>query len=170
MINATVVKESLQRRRSSNIIVAKTLMSMVWFPIVPILSLGFNTIYSIVWYRTQKESMQVAVVDEVLQFLAVPLFALTFYLNPSVKRALKQYLIDRRGTSTAPSLNETRRPSPRNCSSAMFNGRAITIDSTDYSSNEFENPFESGSSGFTTKLSDNSSERVDINSFLRSSL
>ncbi|KAJ2889314.1 hypothetical protein IWW38_004788 [Coemansia aciculifera] len=52
--------------------------------------------YSIVWYRKQNEDEAAFVVDKVLQFLAVPLMAMTFYLSPPVRRAFKQYLADRR--------------------------------------------------------------------------
>ncbi|KAJ1726608.1 hypothetical protein LPJ61_005072 [Coemansia biformis] len=97
-LNATVVKESLhRRRRSSGLVVAKTLKSMCWFSIVPIVSFTFNMAYSVVWYRTQQQSLAVFIVDQVLQFLSVPLYCLTFYLNPSVQRALSQYLQDRKG-------------------------------------------------------------------------
>ncbi|KAJ2779850.1 hypothetical protein H4R18_003777 [Coemansia javaensis] len=92
-LNATVVKESLQRRRqSSGQIVAKTLRAMVWFSVVPVVCLGFNTVYSIVWYRTQQQPLAVFIVDRVLQFLAVPLYSLSFYLNPSIRRALGSHL------------------------------------------------------------------------------
>ncbi|KAJ2478077.1 hypothetical protein EV174_004417, partial [Coemansia sp. RSA 2320] len=78
-----------RRRRSSNLIIVKALGSVIWFPIMPIISLGFNTAYSIVWYRTQNEDTAAFVVDKVLQFLAVPLMAMAFYLSPPVRRAFK---------------------------------------------------------------------------------
>ncbi|KAI9467435.1 hypothetical protein BX667DRAFT_504329 [Coemansia mojavensis] len=36
-------------------------------------------------------SLTEAIVDKILQFLAAPLFALSFYVNPSVRRALRQH-------------------------------------------------------------------------------
>ncbi|KAI7830104.1 hypothetical protein BX661DRAFT_181081, partial [Kickxella alabastrina] len=80
-----VVKDNrCNRRQSSNSVVAHTMRSIVWFPIAPIVCLGFNTVYSIVWYHL------------VLQYLAVPLIAMTFYSSPPVKRAYRQYRIDKR--------------------------------------------------------------------------
>ncbi|KAJ2385242.1 hypothetical protein GGI05_004759, partial [Coemansia sp. RSA 2603] len=121
---ADVVKDNRQkRRRSSNSVVVHTLRSVIWFPIAPIVCMGFNTVYSIVWYRTQKENNAIFIVDRVLQFLSVPLIAMTFYLSPPVRRAFKQYLADRR--SIAASKNQwhleeigARRSKQRRCQSA----------------------------------------------------
>ncbi|KAJ2818800.1 hypothetical protein GGI24_004989 [Coemansia furcata] len=85
-----------QRRRSSNLIIARALSSVIWFPIAPIICLGFNTVYSIVWYKNQHEDDAEFIVDKVLQFLAVPLMAMTFYLSPPVRRACRQYWCDRK--------------------------------------------------------------------------
>ncbi|KAJ2497564.1 hypothetical protein GGF44_001007 [Coemansia sp. RSA 1694] len=85
-----------RRRRSSNLIIAKALSSVIWFPITPIICLGFNMVYSIVWYETQREDEAAFIVDKVLQFLSVPLMAMTFYLSPPVRRAFRQYLVDRK--------------------------------------------------------------------------
>ncbi|KAJ2871103.1 hypothetical protein GGH93_005076 [Coemansia aciculifera] len=94
---STLAKENRRRRRrSSNLIIAKALSSVIWFPIMPIICLGFNTAYSIVWYKAQHEDEAAFIVDKVLQFLAVPLMAMTFYLSPPVRRAFKQYLVDRK--------------------------------------------------------------------------
>ncbi|KAJ2061117.1 hypothetical protein GGI17_003297 [Coemansia sp. S146] len=94
---STLAKENRRRRRrSSNLIIAKALSSVIWFPITPIICLGFNTAYSIVWYKAQHEDDAEFIVDKVLQFLAVPLMAMTFYLSPPVRRAFKQYLADRK--------------------------------------------------------------------------
>ncbi|KAJ1721928.1 hypothetical protein LPJ53_003617 [Coemansia erecta] len=61
---ADVVKDNRQkRRRSSNSVVVHTLRSVIWFPIAPIVCMGFNTVYSIVWYRTQKENNAIFIVD-----------------------------------------------------------------------------------------------------------
>ncbi|KAJ1728021.1 hypothetical protein LPJ72_005658 [Coemansia sp. Benny D160-2] len=102
-----VVKESRKRRRrSSNIVVAKTMCSIIWFPIAPIITLGFNTVYSIVWYKTGAKSYEVFIVDCVLQFLSVPLMAMTFYLSPPARRALRKYLSDRKRKNSLDTLND----------------------------------------------------------------
>ncbi|KAJ2709928.1 hypothetical protein H4R19_004002 [Coemansia spiralis] len=102
--NAPAAKEGPERRRrSSGLVVARTLRSMVWFSVVPIVSFAFNTAYSIVWYHTQELPLAAVIVDQVLQFLAVPLFCLSFYLNPCVQRAFAQYLLDRKGIVAADS-------------------------------------------------------------------
>ncbi|KAJ2745786.1 hypothetical protein GGI20_001903 [Coemansia sp. BCRC 34301] len=85
-----------RRRRSSNLIIAKALSSVIWFPITPIVCLGFNIAYSIVWYENQREDEAAFIVDKILQFVSVPLMAMTFYLSPPVRRAFKQYLVDRK--------------------------------------------------------------------------
>lgn len=93
---ASVVKENKRkRRRDSNLIIAKALGSVIWFPIMPIISLGFNTVYSIIWYKIQTKSEAALTVDRVLQFLAVPIIAMTFFLSPPVRRAYSQYRRDR---------------------------------------------------------------------------
>ncbi|KAJ2232988.1 hypothetical protein IWW45_004544 [Coemansia sp. RSA 485] len=92
-----VVKDNRNKRRLSNSgVVIQTLRSVIWFPVAPIVCLGFNTAYSIVWYHTKKENNVIFVVDKVLQFLAIPLIAMTFYLSPPVKRAYKQWRLDRK--------------------------------------------------------------------------
>ncbi|KAI9470352.1 hypothetical protein BX667DRAFT_501952 [Coemansia mojavensis] len=91
-INSQVSKPSAQLgRRGSLSVIAKTLQSMIWFLVVPIVYLGFNTVLSIVWYCKGRISLTEAIVDKILQFLAAPLFALSFYVNPSVRRALRQH-------------------------------------------------------------------------------
>ncbi|KAJ2657377.1 hypothetical protein IWW48_004559 [Coemansia sp. RSA 1200] len=102
-----VVKESRKRRRrSSSIVVAKTMCSIIWFPIAPIITLGFNTVYSIVWYKTGAKSYEVFIIDRVLQFLSVPLMAMTFYLSPPARRALRKYLSDRKRKNSLDTLND----------------------------------------------------------------
>ncbi|KAJ2857807.1 hypothetical protein J3B02_000746 [Coemansia erecta] len=101
LLNANVVSDVIKdnrnkRRQSHTRVVIQTLRSVIWFPIAPIVCLGFNTVYSIVWYRTKRENNVIFVIDRVLQFLAVPLIAMTFYLSPPVKRAFKQCVLDRK--------------------------------------------------------------------------
>ncbi|KAJ1938609.1 hypothetical protein GGF37_004741, partial [Kickxella alabastrina] len=92
-----VVKDNRpNRRQSSNSVVAHTMRSIVWFPIAPIVCLGFNTVYSIVWYHLGKRENSIFIIDQCLQYLAVPLIAMTFYSSPPVKRAYRQYRIDKR--------------------------------------------------------------------------
>ncbi|KAJ1798380.1 hypothetical protein LPJ59_002533 [Coemansia sp. RSA 2399] len=101
-----VVRETRKRRRrSSNLVVVRTLSSIIWFPIAPIVTLGFNTVYSIVWYRTQTQSYEVFIADRVLQFLSVPLMAMTFYLSPPARRALCKYVSDRRRKDSVETLH-----------------------------------------------------------------
>ncbi|KAJ1664970.1 hypothetical protein IW140_002769 [Coemansia sp. RSA 1813] len=101
-----VVKETRKRRRrSSNLVVAKTLSSIIWFPIAPIVTLGFNTVYSIIWYKTQTQSYEVFIIDRVLQFLSVPLMAMTFYLSPPARRALRRYVSDRKRKNSVDTLH-----------------------------------------------------------------
>ncbi|KAJ2857445.1 hypothetical protein GGI22_003515 [Coemansia erecta] len=101
-----VVRETRKRRRrSSNLVVVRTLSSIIWFPIAPILTLGFNTVYSIVWYRTQTQSYEVFIADRVLQFLSVPLMAMTFYLSPPARRALCKYVADRKRKDSVETLH-----------------------------------------------------------------
>ncbi|KAJ2806913.1 hypothetical protein H4R21_000683 [Coemansia helicoidea] len=103
-LNATVVREIVkqQRRRSSGLVVVKTLQSMIWFSIAPIISLAFHMVYTVVWYRTREMPLAVAIIDQVLQFLTVPLYCLSFYLNPCVQRAVSQYLHDRKHPASPP--------------------------------------------------------------------
>ncbi|KAJ1986988.1 hypothetical protein GGI25_006068 [Coemansia spiralis] len=96
VVVAVVRETRKKRRRSSNIVVAKTLSSVIWFPVAPIVSLGFNMIYSIVWHYTKTRSYEIFLVDCVLQFLAVPLVAMTFYTSPPARRALRKYFSDRK--------------------------------------------------------------------------
>ncbi|KAJ1896887.1 hypothetical protein LPJ66_003717 [Kickxella alabastrina] len=97
MLVSDVVKDNKRnRRQSSNSMVAHTMRSIIWFPIAPIVCLGFNTVYSIVWYHLGKRENSIFIIDQCLQYLAVPLIAMTFYSSPPVKRAYRQYRIDKR--------------------------------------------------------------------------
>ncbi|KAI8322730.1 hypothetical protein GQ54DRAFT_310698 [Martensiomyces pterosporus] len=80
-----------QLRRSSSTLVVKTLVSIVWFPIMPIVSLWLAITYSIVRYKTQQDILAMDVLNNVFQFLEVPVMAMTFYTSPPVRRAYRKY-------------------------------------------------------------------------------
>ncbi|ORX73362.1 hypothetical protein DL89DRAFT_265443 [Linderina pennispora] len=45
-----------QRRHRTSVLVVRTLKSVVWFPVIPIVALGFTTAYSIVQYKTGRRT------------------------------------------------------------------------------------------------------------------
>ncbi|KAJ1823784.1 hypothetical protein LPJ60_001289 [Coemansia sp. RSA 2675] len=127
---STLAKENRRRRRrSSNLIIAKALSSVIWFPITPIICLGFNTVYSIVVYKKQHEDEAGFIVDKVLQFLAVPLMAMTFYLSPPVRRAFKQYLSDRKEGKRVRRLTKASRA--RSSTPSPSTGRGTNVHTDD---------------------------------------
>ncbi|KAJ1941017.1 hypothetical protein EC988_006873 [Linderina pennispora] len=80
-----------QRRHRTSVLVVRTLKSVVWFPVIPIVALGFTTAYSIVQYKTGRRTHAMDVADQVLQFLQVPFMAMTFYASPPVRRAFSEW-------------------------------------------------------------------------------
>ncbi|KAJ2247935.1 hypothetical protein GGI13_004853 [Coemansia sp. RSA 455] len=143
---STIAKENRKRRRrNSNIIIAKALSSVIWFPIAPIVCLGFNTAYSIVWYTAQREDEAEFIVDKVLQFLAVPLMAMMFYLSPPVRRAFKQYLADRKENkrvtrATKASRMRSATPSPSTNRGSVCMDEETRMPAYNYSMNPEQSP------------------------------
>ncbi|KAJ2088999.1 Aspartate aminotransferase, cytoplasmic [Coemansia sp. S100] len=132
-------------RSSYNIIIAKALSSVIWFPIAPIVCLGFNTAYSIVWYTAQREDEAEFIVDKVLQFLAVPLMAMMFYLSPPVRRAFKQYLADRNENkrvtrATKASRMRSATPSPSTNRGSVCMDEETRMPAYNYSMNPEQSP------------------------------
>ncbi|KAJ1957653.1 hypothetical protein EC988_000721 [Linderina pennispora] len=72
-----------------NSIVNRTLLSVVWFPITPIVSLYFNVIYNTVRYVRQEDNIHLDRTDSVLQFLQAWWIALAFYASPPVRRSIR---------------------------------------------------------------------------------
>ncbi|KAI8322733.1 hypothetical protein GQ54DRAFT_333058 [Martensiomyces pterosporus] len=83
-----------RKRRSSTMLIIKTLRSIVWFPVMPIVSLWFSTVYLIVVYRNQRAIASLAIADACFQFLEVLFMAMTFYFSPPVRRAYLQLTVD----------------------------------------------------------------------------
>ncbi|KAJ1963497.1 hypothetical protein GGI12_002029 [Dipsacomyces acuminosporus] len=100
----TLCTSDSSRRRTSSAIIVRTLLSIVWFPVMPIISLWFNVSYSTVRYKTQRSNTPMDALNIVFQFLQVPVMAMTFYASPCVKRAFKTYLSQ--GKSTKPAADD----------------------------------------------------------------
>ncbi|ORX73360.1 hypothetical protein DL89DRAFT_265442 [Linderina pennispora] len=68
----------------------RILLSVVWFPLVPIVSMYFNIIHNTLRYVYQREFPGVDRADTVLQFLQALFVALAFFVSPPVRRALEE--------------------------------------------------------------------------------
>ncbi|KAJ1957654.1 hypothetical protein EC988_000722 [Linderina pennispora] len=68
----------------------RILLSVVWFPLVPIVSMYFNIIHNTLRYVYQREFPGVDKADSVLQFLQALFVALAFFVSPPVRRALEE--------------------------------------------------------------------------------
>ncbi|KAJ1949298.1 hypothetical protein FBU59_001204 [Linderina macrospora] len=68
----------------------RILISVVWFPLVPIVSLYFNVIHNTLRFVHQRDFPSVDRADTVLQFLQALFVSLAFFVSPPVRRALEE--------------------------------------------------------------------------------
>ncbi|KAJ1957652.1 hypothetical protein EC988_000720 [Linderina pennispora] len=73
-------------------LVNRTLISVVWFPVTPILALYFTVLNSTIRYTGQRNYRSLDVIDTVLQFLQAWGISLAFFTNPPVRRYIEELL------------------------------------------------------------------------------
>ncbi|KAI8322734.1 hypothetical protein GQ54DRAFT_310702 [Martensiomyces pterosporus] len=69
----------------------RALVSVVWFPATPIVSLYFTVVFHSVRFAKQREIPWMETLDMVLQFLEPIFIAIAFYASPPVRHVLYRY-------------------------------------------------------------------------------